>query len=37
LAQAAPWRATESPTLLLPGAKLQWRALASDGCFVVPL
>jgi cyclic beta-1,2-glucan synthetase len=32
LAQAVPWRATESPTLLLPGAKLQWRALASDGC-----
>ena len=37
LAQAVPWRATESPTLLLPGAKLQWRALASDGCYVVPL
>ena len=22
---------------LLPGAKLKWRALASDGCYVVPL
>ena len=37
LAQAVPWRAPESPTLLLPGAALSWRTLASDGCFVVPL
>jgi cyclic beta-1,2-glucan synthetase len=37
LAQASPWRAPESPTLLLPGVNLRWRALASDGCYVVPL
>jgi cyclic beta-1,2-glucan synthetase len=37
LAQAAPWRCAQSPTLLLPGATLRWRALAMDACYVVPL
>jgi len=37
LAQAGAWHAAGGPKLLLPGACLAWRALADDGCFVVPL